>query len=547
MDEINLNLPGILVTGASGFIGRNFLASACERFRVFCIARRSRVEAKIPEHENLRWTQVDIVDWDHLIEVKRCINDHGGADYVLHLAGYYDFTNKDNPEYHRTNVLGTKNVLELAKQLKIKHFIFSSSLVRCKFPPAGESITEDNNTTANFPYAKSKRDGEELISMYTNFFTCSILRLAAIYSDWCEYPPVYAFIATWTSEKMTSRVVAGKGNSAVPYLHINDLIKMIFKIIEKSPNLPKLSIFNASPCTTVSHKKLYNATVRYFYGRHIRSIHIPKWFAFLAVAIRQSLLTMIGKPPFERLWMLRYVDRDLAVDARKTYDILDWKPTTRYDLDRRLLILIENMKNYPETWYLRNEEAFKHIDIRPNLLIANTLLKIRDPLLNKIGDYVSSEENANRFCNYSKMKKETLHWFLNLKYQVLITTIQTKDRTAMRNYAQLLAYHRYKQGFRAKQICDLITVFGEFIRAQLEQEKELKNYKQEVYDYLTLNLQLAADEIEEIYEQLDFSDKDETISTGFSELFTNEKKIEQIVRQLEDTCKGDWDIMSMIS
>ena len=547
MDDMDLSLPGILVTGASGFLGRNFLASACDRFRVFCIARRSRVEAKVPEHKNLRWTQVDIADWDHLKEVIRCINDHGGADYVLHLAGYYDFTNKDNPEYHRTNVLGTKNVLELAKELKIKHFIFSSSLVRCKFPPAGDSITEDNTTTANFPYAKSKRDAENLMSMYTDYFSCSILRLAAIYSDWCEYPPVYAFIVNWTSDKLISRIVAGKGKSAVPYLHINDLIKMIFRVIEKSSQLPKLSIFNASPCTTVSHKKLYLATVRYFYGRSIMAVHIPKWFAFLAVAMRQLLLTMIGSPPFERLWMMRYIDRSLEVDARKTYDILDLKPTTRYDLDRRLLILIENMKNYPETWYLRNEEAFKHIDIRPNLLIAKTLFKIRDPLLDKIADYVSSEENANRFCNYSKMKKETLHWFLNLKYQVLITTIQTKDRTALRNYAQLLAYHRYKQGFRAKQICEFITVFEEFIHARLEQEKELKKYKQEVYDYLTLNLQLAVDEIEEIYEHLDSNVKLSTMSKEFADFFTNEKKIEQIVRQLEDTCKGDWDIMSMIS
>lgn len=547
MDNMNLNLPGIVVTGASGFIGRNFVTAACERFRLFCLARRSRVEAKVPEHKNLRWTQVDIADWKHLKEVVRCINDHGGADYVVHLAGYYDFTNKDNPEYHRTNVLGTKNVLELAKELKIKHFIFSSSLVRCKFPPADKSITEDTDTTANFPYAKSKRDAEQLMNMYTRFFSCSILRLTAIYSDWCEYPPIYAFIENWTSHKISSRIVAGKGNSAVPYLHINDLIRMIFRVIEKSSKLPKLSIFNASPSTTVSHKKLYNATVRYFFGRNIRAIYIPKWFAFLAAAIRQSLLTLIGKPPFERLWMVHYIDRVLSVDARKTYDILDWEPTTRYDLDRRLLILIENMKNYPETWYLRNAEAFKHVDIRPNLVIANTLLKIRDPLLNRIADYISSEENANRFCNYSKMKKETLHWFLNLKYQVLITTIQTKDRTALRNYAQLLAYHRYKQGFKAKQICDFITIFEEFIHTQLEQEKELKKYKQEVYDFLTLNLQLAVDEIEEIYEHLDFNDKDSTVSKEFSELFTNEKKIEQIVRQLEDTCKGDWDIMSMIA
>ena len=116
----------------------------------------------------------------------------------------------------------------------------------------------------------------------------------------------------------------------------------------------------------------------------------------------------------------------------------------------------------------------------------------------------------------------------------------------MRNYAQLLAYNRYRQGFRSNQICDLIMVSGEFICERLNQEPELRKYKQEIYDYVTLNLQLAMDEIEETYEQLVLQkDADETDRIPMDFLI-DEKKIQQIVRQLEDTCKGDWDIMKMI-
>ncbi|MEJ2053601.1 MAG: NAD(P)-dependent oxidoreductase [Calditrichaceae bacterium] len=362
------------MTGASGFIGRNFLATACEKFRIFCIARRSRVEAKIPDHKNIRWTQVDIADWENLSKLVHCINENYGAIYLLHLAGYYDFTYKDNPEYQRTNIDGTKNVLELARLLEIRHFIFSSSLVRCKFPRPGEVLTEENNSCADFPYAESKCRAEELIQKYSKFFSCSIMRLAAIFSDWCEYPPVYSFLDNWTSSNLISRIIGGKGNSAIPYLHINDLIKMIFRIIEKSNQLPQFCVLNASPGKTISHNQLFNASVRYYYGCDVKPIHISKWLAYTGIAVRQWTLSMLGKPPFERLWMMRYIDRDMAVDSHKTYNILDWQPTPRYNLDRRLLIMIENMKRFHETWLIRNEEAFKHITVRPNLMRAATVI-----------------------------------------------------------------------------------------------------------------------------------------------------------------------------
>jgi len=87
---MNDGLPSILVTGASGFIGRHFVIAACNKFRLFCIARRSQKEAGIPQNDNIHWLQADITKWQNLLSAAQYIRNHGGADYVLHLAGYYD-------------------------------------------------------------------------------------------------------------------------------------------------------------------------------------------------------------------------------------------------------------------------------------------------------------------------------------------------------------------------------------------------------------------------------------------------------------------------
>jgi nucleoside-diphosphate-sugar epimerase len=139
----------------------------------------------------------------------------------------------------------------LSKLLGIKHFIFSSSLAAWKFPPFGRALTEESPADADFPYARSKMRAEAIIKEYSKVFPCSIVRLAAVYSDWCEYPILYMLLEFWLSRNiLMSRIVAGRGESAVPYIHIKDLNKLFLRIIEISARLPRLGIYNASPQTT---------------------------------------------------------------------------------------------------------------------------------------------------------------------------------------------------------------------------------------------------------------------------------------------------------
>ena len=155
-------------------------------------------EAGVQPNGNLRWTQVDIADWSNLKDLIQRVEDHGGIEYIVHLAGYYDFTNSEHPNYIRTNVEGTKNMLELAKHLKVKRFIFASSQAACSFDT---TVSEESLPDADLPYARSKRAGEELVREYSRLFPCAIIRMAAVFSDWCEYPPLYTLLNNWLSGK----------------------------------------------------------------------------------------------------------------------------------------------------------------------------------------------------------------------------------------------------------------------------------------------------------------------------------------------------------
>ena len=534
---MDTSLPGIVVTGASGFVGRHFLASATGRYRLFCLARRSRREAGVADDENLRWTQADVARWDSMRQVVTCVKEHGGAEFVLHLAGYYDFKQMEHPEYDRTNVLGTRNVLKLAKQLSIKRFLFASSLAACRFPDGDDRVDEDTPPDADFAYARSKRLGEQMVREHSEWFPSSVLRLAAVYSDWCEYPPVYVFLKTWLSKAWNARILGGRGESAVTYIHIQDLMKFIHRVLDRTDELPRFCIHNASPDHTTSHIDLFRTATGFHFGSQIPPILMPRTLARLGVAARWTLGRMIGRPPFEAPWMVQYIDKKLQVNTDRTRAELDWAPTPRLSIERRLLVMIENMKTHQEAWRLRNEAALRRVSQRPNLVISELLEDKRDDLVDRIAAYVLSPGNAERFCNYHRMEQEQLRWFLTLVYQVLTVAVRTRDRRMVRTYAQMIAVRRRQEGFTADHVCDFLTTVGRLIADELRLQPELADLHQQIHDYVTLSFQLAADGVEAVYESMAALPSGD-VPEGYRELElpTTVTDLQHVVHQLESIC-----------
>jgi len=530
---MDMSLPGIVVTGASGFVGRNFVEAAGQRFRLFCTARRSPFQAGVHLHDNMRWIQLDIANWPAVRDFAQYVVFHGGADYVLHLAGYYDFGLAPNPEYERTNVLGTRHVLDMASLIHAKRVIFSSSLAACDFVKRNGAITENCPADANFAYAISKRKNEEMLAEFSRTLPCTIVRLAAVFSDWCEYPPLYVFLRTWLSDLWKSRILGGRGEAAVTYVHVTDVARLFLRIMELSPSLPQLCTYVASPNGSTSHYDLFRMANRYWYGREREPLCLPKPLAAMGVALTTALGRLTGRMPFERLWMMKYVDKKMIVDASATHAALGWEPRPRLHVLRRMLLLVEKMKHYHDEWMVRNEMQLTRISHRPNILIYEIMMSNRQELMDRVIAYVMAPERHARFYRYRHMNPGVLKWYLTLFYKLVAVSVRNANRMLMRQYAEAIAAERFAEGFAMEEVCDVITTIGDMVRDSLLEREEFKRTRQEVYDSITFTVQLAVDEIQDTYELLE-SPVRSRVAESIRPIAGED--LQRIVRQLEDVC-----------
>lgn len=493
-------LPSLVVTGASGIVGRSFLETARDRFLIYAIARRPQSRAGVANHPNVRWIQVDIGNRSALERVIGQVQREGGADYLLHLAAYYDFENVENPEYGHTNVQGTHHVLEQAKRLGVKRFLFASSVAACEFPSSGSAITEETPPDADFPYARTKKAGEEMARDFSRWFPCSVVRLAAVFSDWCEYAPLYVFLSTWLSDRWNSRVLGGRGESAVPYIHTRDVNRLFLTVLRRTDELPPFDVYLASPDGATTHRDLFELSTRFHYGRPEKPILMPKPLAWPGLMLRDLAGRLVGRRPFERPWMLEYLDRQLVIDSSRTRAALGWTPTPRYHVLRRILFLIEKMKSNPHEWVVRNERAMKRPPERPALVIHDAMMEAREAIVDQITAYLQSPVRVERFPNYGSLSAEELNWYVGVIYELLMAAVRTGDRTLLLHYIHDIARRRFARGFPPAEVCDALLVISEIVVEELLFKPQVSDFKEAVRDSVALSIALAIDGVQDAFD-----------------------------------------------
>ncbi len=535
------SLPGLILTGASGFVGRNFIKAAAGRFRLFCLARRSMQEAGVQRDDNLRWTQVDIADREKLRDFAQRVQDHGGAEYMVSLAGYYDFTNQEHPEYTRTNIHGTRNMLDLARELAVKRFVFASSQAACPF---GVVVSEQTPPDAEMPYARSKAAGEGLVREYAQWFPCAIVRIAAVFSDWCEYPPLYTLLNNWCSGKtIESHLIAGHGQSAIPYIHVQDLVQCFLRVIDQSDRLAPLCTFNAGPDGAVSHLELYRIATQYWYSKTLRPFLAPVWLLAPLIMARRLLTRLQGKEPFEQLWMLRYVDRQLIADSSCTRRELGWRPTPRKSITRRLVFLIENMRRHPDLWRSYNEAMLHKASDRPHLvlhdLLCETLEAGREGAIETIARQLLDTDLPGIYLEESQtlgaMDRSVLHAYIRLLYQMVVTVMRTRNRPVMRQYAHGIAFLPMMTGFGSGLASHCLFVIGELLIERFRNRPEFRTLAEEAGEYVAMAIHMAIDQIED---QAELSRTQSSVRLeGFRDMPRPEAgALDLVTAQLEQVC-----------
>jgi UDP-glucose 4-epimerase len=164
----------ILVTGGSGFIGRQVVAELSADGATVRV-----VDLKPHPDPHVDVVQGDIADPDVLEEAFA-----GGADSVVHLAAVTSVLRSiEQPELtYRTNVAGTHALLEAARKAGVGSLAFTSTNA-VTGPMEEPAITERATLRPLTPYGATKAAGEMLMSASTASYgvRCACLRLTNVY------------------------------------------------------------------------------------------------------------------------------------------------------------------------------------------------------------------------------------------------------------------------------------------------------------------------------------------------------------------------------
>ncbi len=156
-----------LISGGAGFIGSNLCETILDLgYRVRCLdnlstGKKENVDILIsnPKYEFICG---DIRDYN------TCVEACEGIDYVLHEAAWGSVPRSiEMPTFYcENNILGTVNMLEAARQNKVKRFVYaSSSSVYGDEPNLPKREGREGNLLS--PYALTKRAIEEWAKQYT--------------------------------------------------------------------------------------------------------------------------------------------------------------------------------------------------------------------------------------------------------------------------------------------------------------------------------------------------------------------------------------------
>jgi len=250
-DEEKRIVRRVLVTGTAGFIGfhltRLLLA---EGFRVhgydgmtdyYDVTLKRRRHAMLLQNPNFSATEDMLEDRARLESVA----EEFRPEVIVHLAALAGVLySLENPRaYLDTNVIGTFNVMEAARQLEVKHLLMASTSSVYGANDEMPFHETGNTDTSLTMYAATKKANEAMAHVWAHVHDIPItmFRFFTVYGPWGR-PDMALF-------KFTRGILEGRpidiynhGEMWRDFTYVDDLVRAIMLLIDVAPGGPDTAV-----------------------------------------------------------------------------------------------------------------------------------------------------------------------------------------------------------------------------------------------------------------------------------------------------------------
>jgi len=298
----------ILVTGGAGFIGSAYLNWAVRFYPTYSFVNIDALtyagdlkNVAVGDRANYAFEKVNICD---LARLEKIFKKYKPTDIIHFAAESHVDVSIANPDiFIETNVIGTHNLLLLAKRNSIKRFHhISTDEVYGSLDNKARSSRESDALAPNSPYSASKAGAEMLVRAYHETFGLDtiITRSSNNYGPrQHEEKLIPLFITNLLANKKVP--LYGKGKNIRNWIYVDDNVNGIDKAFHRGRSG---AIYNLGGGTEISN-----------------------------IELTRRLLGMMKKPTS----LIEYVTDRLGHDFRYSLDSskarkeLGWKPQTSFE------------------------------------------------------------------------------------------------------------------------------------------------------------------------------------------------------------------------
>ena len=298
----------VLVTGATGFIGGN-LARLLSRqgYNVRALVRPGS-DALTINGTNVEQTPGDILDRE---SVARAVN---GCEAVFHCAAAYTFWSHDPALVHRTNVEGTRTVLDAALREGVSRVVYTSTVSTVGYSVSGHANEESPVDVGHLVghYKKSKYKAERVaFDMASSGLPVVIVNPTAPVGPWDVKPtPTGRILVDFLCGRIPAYVATG-----LNVVDVEDVATGHILAMEKGVPGRRYLLGNRN----MTLKELFTM-LQTLTGLPAPRLRLPYWIALGAACIDQvvegNLLRREPRIPLEGLRIAKspmYVDCGKAV------------------------------------------------------------------------------------------------------------------------------------------------------------------------------------------------------------------------------------------